>query len=465
MSIEGYSLLHSRMMPVTWDPGTRRAYVWEAKVQIMLASIVESAICLVAGWYGRDVIKILGGHYSKWRIVGRRETFERDRSAALDWVINYYGGESNESRLFRLPSGRPIAYLSRSAWQFPSLSLEKISFIIESELCTTPVSRRELNYRRRLGQRLWDGPVYYLGSGIMQDGNLLHINLRRGTYFQYATLSGRLQREVNKCIHSRRRRPTIRNKIADSLGHIQTGRPCSQLLGFGVAMVLASPEGWKVLVQDRSHDAGVAGGTRAAIPAYVCEPTDDMNGGELNPFRDFLREFSEELYFSQHQEQLGQLRADWFYELEPVKRLIQLRDNGKFAFEVTGFGFDALTVELHFAAIAVVLDETFAERELRRMNRNWEANGIRVVDIDSDAMTEIIESESTYPTSAFVFALARTWLKEKRRTDPRFQAANHDKGSGRRRQATSSRGRADHQPDFSPRHQAGAAGESHPGGS
>ena len=146
------------------------------------------------------------------------------------------------------------------------------------------------------------------------------------------------------------------------------------------------------------------------------------NGEKLDPFRDFLREFSEELYFSQHQEQLGQLRADWFYELEPVKRLIQLRDNGQFVFETTGFGFDALTAELHFAAIAVVIDETFAEHELRRMNRNWEANGIRLVNVNSDAMTEIIESESTYPTSAFVFASARVWLNQKSRTDPRFKA-------------------------------------------
>ena len=214
----------------------------------------------------------------------------------------------------------------------------------------------------------------------------------------------------------------MRNKVAGSLGHFQTGRPGAQLLGYGVAMVMASPDGWKVLVQDRSHDAGVAGGTRATIPAYVCEPIDDASGGKFDPFRDFLREFSEELYFSQHQEQLGQLRADWFYELEPVKRLLQLRDSGKFVFETTGFGFDALTAELHFAAIAVVIDETFAERELRRMNRNWEANGIRVIEIDSDLMTEIIESESTYPTSAFVFACARAWLKEKSRTDPRFKA-------------------------------------------
>jgi hypothetical protein len=148
----------------------------------------------------------------------------------------------------------------------------------------------------------------------------------------------------------------MRDKIAGTLGHFQTGRPGGQLVGFGVAMVLASPDGWKILVQDRSHDAGVAGGTSAAIPAYVCEPVDDASGEKFDPFRDFLREFSEELYFSQHQEQLGQLRADWFYELEPVKRLIQLRDSGQFVFETTGFGFDALTVELHFAAIAIVID-------------------------------------------------------------------------------------------------------------
>ena len=387
----------------------------------MLASVLSSAISLIAGWYGRDVIINTRQYYNRFRIKQRRIVFERTRRTSLDWAIKYYGGESPESRLYRLPSGRPIAYLSRAAWQFPLLALERIRFVVESESCTAPVSRRELRYRRGLGQRLWNGPVYYLGSGVMQDGDSLQIFIKRGTYFQYASLAGQLQREAIKCINSGRQVPTMRNSIAGTLGHFQTGRPRAQLLGFGVAMVLASPTGWKVLVQDRSHDAGVAGGTRAAVPAYVCEPVDDGRGWKLEPFRDFLREFSEELYFSQHQELLGQLRTDWFYELEPVRKLVELQESGKFVFEITGFGFDALTAEHHFAGIAVVTDEGFAEHELRRMNRNWEATGIRVVDMDSDSMTEIIESESTYPTSAFVFARARIWMAEKSRSDPRFE--------------------------------------------
>jgi hypothetical protein len=66
----------------------------------MLVSLVSSALCLVAGWYGRDVIQIIMRRFSKWRIAQRRTAYEKDRNTCLDWVVTYYGGESGESRLW-----------------------------------------------------------------------------------------------------------------------------------------------------------------------------------------------------------------------------------------------------------------------------------------------------------------------------------------------------------------------------
>ncbi|GAA4485982.1 hypothetical protein GCM10023191_011410 [Actinoallomurus oryzae] len=375
-----------------------------------MVNAISAIISLVAGWYGRDLLQFVRTLWARGTVARRRRLFEDKRSVALDWTIQYYRDHGDEEFLFQLPSGRRIAYLSRPSWRFPELNGRTLNFMLNHDRSDAPLDRKEIARRRRLGQKIWNGDVYFLDTGIGEGENFVRLRVRLGGYFQYLTLSGLLYHEALKCARSPRHQPKHRDRLVSTLARTQSGLARAQLLGFGVAMVFATPTGWKILVQQRAHEAGVAGGLQAVIPAYVIEPILDREAGYFDPFRDFLREISEELYSDRHQENPERLHPDWFYELDSIQKIIQLKGEGRFLFEVLGFGFDALTAELHFAAIAVVTDQSFAEHELRKMNRNWEATGVRLVDVASEEMTRVIESEGTYPTSAFVFACAREWL-------------------------------------------------------
>src|SRR5262249_46432157 len=147
------------------------------------------------------------------------------------------------------------------------------------------------------------------------------VSLGRAKYFQYLTVSDRLESEGRACLQSTKRRPEFRDKVGLTFGHLQSGRPGAQLLGFTVAVILASHDGLRLLMQDRSMKTGVAGSRRALIPAYVCEPCQETSNVSDFPLCDFLREFVEELYPNEYEKGQGAASADWYYDVRPIPEL------------------------------------------------------------------------------------------------------------------------------------------------
>jgi hypothetical protein len=378
---------------------------------MVLWSVVGALVLLVAGWYGRDVLTHLQRRLQHIRLKRNRQHMVRDREVALNWVTNYYQLHDPDATLFRLPNGRLIPYLTKPAWRVPSVQGRDIHFACSSDRSSVRTDRRIIAVRRRRGERIWDGEIFCLRHGIIEEGDGFRIDLGRGTYFQYVTLVDRLTQEAVACARSRLRRPMKRDASARSIWHLQSGRPGAQLVGFAVAFLVASSTGWRVLIQRRSLKTGVAADLQAVIPAFVIEPVEANGRAPVSPFHDFLREVSEELYAGRHQAESNVLREDWYLENEDVQRLRHLHDAGTLQFEIVGFGFDALTTELNFAGVAALSDEDTARSELRRMQVNWEVADVRAVEIDSPEIDDLINSSSLYPTSAFALSCAREWLR------------------------------------------------------
>ena len=263
---------------------------------------------------------------------------------------------------------------------------------------------------------------------MVEDDPDLRIDVCRGSYFQYVSMVDRLTREAVACARSRRKRPVLRDTVARSVWDLQCGRPQAQLVGVAVAFILASDSGWRVLIQQRSFETGVAGNLHAVVPAFVIEPVDTNGTVTPSPFHDFLREVSEELYASRHQANTGTLRGDWYLENEDVLRLRTLHAAGKLQFEIVGFGFDALTTEMNIAAVAVLDDPDTARSELRKMQVNWEIAGIRTMALDSPDVEALINSPAMYHTSAFALWCAREWLRSKGLRTPPEASGEADPG-------------------------------------
>lgn len=377
-------------------------------------SVLSALALLVAGWYGRDIIHFARGKSRSYQMRRRRRRMYQERELALNWVVRYYQANDPES-LFRLPNGRPIPYLSRPSWRLPRLRSREIKFQCNATSSPVRVDARYIRRRLNRGEKVWDGKIFCLRHGIMEESETIRVNLARGTYFQYVCVVDQLTDEAVACAKSPRKRPELRDRIAQSIGDLQSGRPQAQLIGFAVAFLLADDRGWKVLIQQRSFETGVASNQYAVVPAFVVEPIETNGHATISPFQDFLREISEELYANRHHAAENVLRGDWYLENEDVQRLQTLHASGKLHFEITGFGFDALTAEMNLAGIAVLNDPETARSELRRMQTNWEVAGVRAYDFDSPDMDSLVNSPSLYPTSAFALSCAREWLALRRR--------------------------------------------------
>jgi hypothetical protein len=378
---------------------------------MVLWSVVSALALLVAGWYGRDLLTQLQCRLRHVVLSRKRQHMSRDRDVALNWVNSYYQQNDPNAALFRLPNGRLIPYLTKPEWRFPLLDSRSIHFVCSSDRSAVRISRRTIARRRRRGERIWDGQIYCLRHGIIEEKDRFRIDLGRGTYFQYVTVVDQLTQEATACARSRFRRPVRRDASARSIWDLQSGRPGAQLVGFAVAFLFASATGWRVLIQRRSFETGIAADLQAVIPAFVIEPAEANGRAPVSPFHDFLREVSEELYASRHHADGNLLRDDWYLENEDVQRLRQLHDAGTLQFDILGFGFDAVTSELNFAGVAVLRAEDTARSELRRMQVNWEVAGVRAVEIESPEIDDLINSPSLYHTSAFALSCAREWLR------------------------------------------------------
>jgi hypothetical protein len=376
---------------------------------------VENVALLAAGWYGRDVVEYTLNHTREHRRQKWHEREGRMDKRLHDWIVSYYEGHGQGEFLVRTADGSHIPYLSRPEWRVPLLDPKGLNFDLRPEVSAVPIDDRIVRGFQRAGLKIWDGEVYCLGSAIEQQHGSWKIPLMRGTYFQYLSRGHGLRREACDCIESKRKKPTRRDETAATMSQVESGLPGAQLVGFTVAVLMETREGPRVLLQNRSKETGVAGGSRAVVPAYVCEPQDTIQGAADFPRGDFFREFMEELYSAEFGKREATLRPDWFYDTRPIPELLQLERAGDFTFEVTGFGFDAITAELNVAAVAYINDPAFAEHEFRRMRLSWESDSIEIQPGDVQSLGEIISSERLYGTSAFTLRCLQQWMQERRK--------------------------------------------------
>jgi hypothetical protein len=152
-------------------------------IEIIIA-IVISGISVVLGWYGREVLDKRIQNKRRRRVSNKQKEV---REGAATWLVEYYIEAGEGERLFTLPNGKKIPYLSRAEWQASNPSGLSLKYSIGEEQSNVSVDKSAISYRKLIGQRLWDGPVLCL-SGVVCHGDRFELVLRRCSYFQYATI-------------------------------------------------------------------------------------------------------------------------------------------------------------------------------------------------------------------------------------------------------------------------------------
>lgn len=368
---------------------------------------------LAAGWYGRDLVGVTSRYLRRRHQKALMSKEIATQNDMADWAMGYYVQRGQDSYIFKLENGKPIPYLTREEWRFRPGQPLSVAFNYRPVSSPVKVNNSYIRTRKKLGQRVWNGNIYCLLDGISGSAGSYEISIGTGTYFQYITVTDHLEGEGRACLRNSRRDTDYRDKVALTIAHLQSARPGAQLVGFTVAVVMRTQQGPVLLVQTRSVKTGVAGGRQALVPAYVCEPNPDASEVPNFPISDFFREFVEELYIEEEPASDSLISRYWYYDYHPIPELLDLQGKGDFVFEILGYGFDALTTELHVGAVAYIHSIEFSERELRRMRKSWEADGIEIVPVTAAKIARLAEAEPMYSTSAFTLLCLKSWLTER----------------------------------------------------
>ncbi|MBA7561038.1 hypothetical protein ES708_02672 [subsurface metagenome] len=347
---------------------------------------------------------------SQKRAVERTRLLQEDASR---WLVDYYKRKGRDAELYAVPGygDLRIPYLTKETWYGDELKTVRFELMRgeKNELVDSSVEteKKLIKYREALGHKIWDDPVLR-SMGIQETQNEIIIKVGACSYFQYLSTCGKLEDEVCKCVSSPRNKPVLRDEMADCLETLSSAKLGVQILGFAVATVLRCRDGWKVIIPRRSEETGIGASSYAVVPSFTCHPFYLQNSREDLGLFYFLLEFAEELCGWEELCKLAMnehIDSDWFLSHEPLKTLLALHKSGAFSFKILGLGFDALRGELNVAALALIDDVAFSERELPKMKRNWEIKKkqtrLRALDLDSSELKQRFLSNEIYHTSAF----------------------------------------------------------------
>ncbi len=375
---------------------------------MVVAEGLIGAASLVAGWYGRDVVDAAATSWARRRRVGAAETL---RENGPEWLLEYYLGSGAANNLFSLETGRRVPYLTKPEWHYPHARMQAVSVEVVTHRSAVGVDNTAVDRRRKLGQRIWDDQVLSL-SGITERGDQTRILLGSCSYFQYVTVADQMTSELVASVRRKKGTP-YRDRHAGSIEHLEQGRLDAQIAGFTTALVLTLGGTRQVLVQRRSMETGVGGGSLSVVPACVANTSQVASAVGVDLARQlFYIELLEELY--DHEELISTMKRpslDWIRDTWPVDKLEEAVDVG-FHFKRLGFGFDAVTGEFHQAFVALVESEELSSEIMRDMQASWEVHDVELHEIEGEGFVELISNEDMYPTSAFTLTLAREYLRD-----------------------------------------------------
>lgn len=365
-------------------------------------------IGLLLGWYGKNwITNVIGrsrSRYASSRLLKLRSEELRN------WLIDYYTEQGFKKNLFTASINgekKQIPFITKDEWYGKYFVTKKIlSVDNKHDSCKVKIDKKFIAKRKFLGQKLWDDPFLCLKQ-ISETKFSTTIETIKCSYYQYVSKCGLLEEETVKLIGSKRKKSPLRDKYARTLNDLING--CLKANGIGVQSLIAfkSTNGYEFMLQKRSKDLCIAPGYTAVVPCFGCIPLRDMNEENDILMFNFLKEFYEELY---DQEELirntKRLCQDWFFEQEPIRTLLQLKEKGEFSVHVIGFGFDALTAEVNISLLALIENIDFMEQELKRMKYNWEIKGIEIINQKSTRLADWLKSGELLPSCSFAISNA-----------------------------------------------------------
>jgi len=363
------------------------------------------------------------------RTANRRRALLENTKTIHDWLIRYYKENGNINDLFDCRIGGfeiKIPFLTRREWQSSCpIPYERDVLLEYTEAANQgfPVDVNIIDWRKGLGQVLFDNPALYIDR-IEENQASIVLHVKSCDYFQLATSFIGLEEETFKGIRKNFfKRLLIRDSYIPSVLQVQKLLRKPYAIGCAVALALKTKDSYELLIHTRSHATVTFGGSKAVIPNFGLAPI--SGGAKASDFMpipgvdrakshsllyyNFIKEYLEELY--NYKELINSMDSRkvnpfWFYDLPEAKKLRDLIDQGTFSLEFLGFGFDALNGNGVIALLGIINNEKHTIEFKGNLELNWETDErrkleIEFVDIKSEDLKRWLKNYHYHTGAAF----------------------------------------------------------------
>lgn len=302
------------------------------------------------------------------------------------------------------------------------ICMQKVALELDADTSSRQISVRE---------HMWNDP-YYRVDGVQagEDGSLT-INLGMTDYFTYVSNARRIVEEVydqsqrfnitkdsnaDEAAELLKDRLPFRDKIAPSFSVLESGRPY-HILSLLVATALETSDGTKIILMNRVNKNVDYPRSIGVAPAGITSPFYDLNQ-EADLKYLMLREFGEEVLNS-HEYKLppeDPSSNDWILENQVVDDLHTSIEDGESQFDITGFGFNALSGASQLYGLLHITDEEMANKiheDVKNRDGESEEGDLFFEDIPN-TKDKIFTHSSWAPGAAVTVSRAIETIKERR---------------------------------------------------
>jgi hypothetical protein len=404
--------------------------------------LVKDAVLLVLGALLGVFAPEMYKHFAKRHADARGRAKAEERNKATDparvsqYLTSHYLRDPESSHVFTAKVGSHssrIPFLSEPSWQLVDSGEEtpKVSYLFGATPdLTLAVDHSLIDFRRKLGQRIWDAPAMFCSGIVSQgDGNA---QIRTGKCDYLAVVSSTIRAEERVFDRVRCQLAGEQPRVGlPSLRSIREGQTAPTLIGCAVLFAFRKGDTYSILLGTRSKETATFGGTLGTLPNYGLTPkipiesspleAEDsdprisfVNRYTLSTFN-FVKEFAEELYGNTALDNpllAKKLSDTWFYELPECKKLLHWMKEDKVDVRFLGFGFDLLNCGCVLAHLAVVDDPTVGDQLLNEIRLNWEIThhnsraGFMLVPLDSPILEHTLRDHMFHAGAAFALTLA-----------------------------------------------------------
>jgi hypothetical protein len=297
-------------------------------------------------------------------------------------------------------------------------------FYLDGSRSNFPVNRRLIRRSLRAGANIFDGEILFVEKVYIEANTIKKIELRRCSFFQFASLSLKLQEALRARWH---RNAQHEQHFASFQAAIT--RPLQPQV-LGCTCVTLFEDGGEILVAlaNRSQEVMNESSVKSALPSFGVEP--NVVGHERSHysliFYNYFKEFAEEFFDVDELVEAAKARRahpDWILQLPAVEAITREARGGRLSIQYLGMAIGPADGSFKCALLVWFHSSAFYRKLQKDLRANWESSrgegnqpSVQFVPLFSPLIDEWADNEELGATSAFAIDMARKLIKKTRRT-------------------------------------------------